>query len=376
MSTSLARRRVAVTGGGTAGHILTALEILSAYRREFDCEGLFIGSESGLEARLASQRGERLELIPALPWARQPLAGRLRAFGSVGPAFFAARRILIRERTELVIGTGGYASVAPCVAGWMLGLRVVIHEANAVPGLANRWLAHLASLICVDSEETARGFRSHRVTLTGTPCHSVAPPGVSPQPPFRFIVLGGSEGSPWLNRRVPALLAELRRRPRMRTVDFTVQHLTGMEDPAGTQAAYDSAGVPARVEGWVADMCPVYTGVTLAIACPGARTLAELSIAGIPSILSPLPGIAHGHHTANARLYSARTGARFVSEDEWNITELAGWIESLLCSPEALRAMGEKARPWAHLDAAEAIVRESEKLFGRVTEREVSSLAP
>jgi UDP-N-acetylglucosamine--N-acetylmuramyl-(pentapeptide) pyrophosphoryl-undecaprenol N-acetylglucosamine transferase len=372
LSTSLARRRVAVTGGGTAGHILTALEILSAYRREFDCEGLFIGSESGLEARLASERGERVELIPALPWARQPLAGRLRAIGSVGPAFFAARRILIRERAELVIGTGGYASLAPCVAGWMLGLRVVIHEANAVPGLANRYLARLASLICVDSEETARAFRSPRVILTGTPCDSVTPLGVSPQPPFRFIVLGGSEGSPWLNRRVPALFAELRRR----FSEFTVHHLTGMEDPSATQAAYDNAGVPARVEGWVADMRPVYSGATLAIACPGARTLAELSIAGIPSLISPLPGIAHDHHTANARLYSARTGARFVSEDEWNITEIAAWMEALLSSPDALRAMGEKARSWAHAGAAEAIVRESEKLFGHPAEQAVSSFAP
>jgi UDP-N-acetylglucosamine--N-acetylmuramyl-(pentapeptide) pyrophosphoryl-undecaprenol N-acetylglucosamine transferase len=360
LSTSLARRRVAVTGGGTAGHILTALEILSTYRREFGCEGLFIGSESGLESRLASERGECLELIPALPWARQSLAGRLRAIGSVSPAFLSARRILIRERSELVIGTGGYASVAPCVAGWMLGLRVVIHEANAVPGLANRWLARLASLVCVDSETTARAFGSSRVILTGTPCHSVSAADLLPEPPFRFIVLGGSEGSPWLNRRVPALFAELRRRFQ----DFTVHHLTGMEDPAATQAAYDSAGVPARVEGWVADMRPIYAGATLAIACPGARTLAELSIAGIPALLSPLPGIAHGHHTANARLYSARTGARFVSEDEWNIAELAGWMESLLCSPEALRAMGEKARSWAHPGAAEAIVRESEKLFG------------
>lgn len=361
MSTSLARRRVAVTGGGTAGHILTALEILAAYRREFSCEGRFIGSESGLESRLAIENGEPPELIPALPWARQTLAGRLQAIRSIGPAFFTARRILIREKTELVIGTGGYASVAPCIAGWMLGLPVVIHEANAVPGLANRWLARLASLICVDSQETARRFGSRRVTLTGTPCHSVTRSDELPQPPFRFIVLGGSEGSPWLNQRVPALFAELRRR--MPAVSFQVHHLTGTEDPAPTQAAYDSAGVPACVEGWVADMRPVYAGATLAIACPGARTLAELSIAGIPALLSPLPGIAHGHHTANARLYSAHTGARFVSEDEWNITELAGWMESVLSSPEALRAMGEKARSWAHVGAAEAIVRESEKLF-------------
>jgi UDP-N-acetylglucosamine--N-acetylmuramyl-(pentapeptide) pyrophosphoryl-undecaprenol N-acetylglucosamine transferase len=158
-------------------------------------------------------------------------------------------------------------------------------------------------------------------------------------------------------------------------MDFTVHHLTGMEDPAATQAAYDSAGVPARVEGWVTDMRPVYAGATLAIACPGARTLAELSIAGIPSLLSPLPGTAQGHHAANARFYSARTGARFVSEEEWDITMLAGWIESLLSTPEVLRAIGEKARSRSRFGAAEAIVRESEKLFDSAFQASVSPRA-
>jgi UDP-N-acetylglucosamine--N-acetylmuramyl-(pentapeptide) pyrophosphoryl-undecaprenol N-acetylglucosamine transferase len=365
LSSSLARRRVAVTGGGTAGHILAALEILSAYRREFGCEGLFIGSEAGFESRLAPERGERAELIPSLPWARQSWRGRLLAAVTIGPAFFAARRILVRERTELVIGTGGYASVPVCLAGWTLGLRIVIHEANAVVGLANSLLAHIASLACVDSDETARSFGaiyfgSRRVILTGTPSYAPSAEARTPRSPFRFIVLGGSEGSPWLNRRVPELFAELRGK----SIEFTVHHLTGMEAPEATQAAYDRAGVSARVEGWVADMGPVYSGATLAIASPGARTLAELSTAGIPSLLIPLPGIAHDHHSANARLYSGQTGARFVAEEEWDTKELAGWIESLLARPEVLREMGMKMRLRAQPGAAEAIVRESERLFG------------
>jgi len=360
---------VAVAGGGTAGHILTALEILSAYRKEFACEGLFIGSETGFESRLVLHSGERLELVPALPWARQKLPARMQAIASLLPAFLAARRILLRERTELVIGAGGYASLAPCIAGWTLGLRVVIHEANAVPGLANQFLARFATLICVDSEETARHFGAKRVAVTGTPCHlpaSGAPPAAdaAAATPFRILVLGGSEGSPWLNRQVPALLAELRRRP----ANFTVHHLTGMEAPGATQAAYDSAGVPACVEGWVDDMAPVYAAATLAIACPGARTLAELSAAGIPALLSPLPGIAHGHHAANAQLYAARTGARFVSEEEWDIADLAGWIESLLAAPERLRAIGERARACAMTGAARAIARESEQLFSNASQ--------
>jgi len=350
---------VAVTGGGTAGHILAALEILAAYRKEFGCEGVFIGSDMGFEARLAPGSGERVELIAARPWARQSWRGQLRALAATVRAIAAARRILRREHTELVIGMGGYASVAPCLAAWTLGLRVAIHEANAVPGLANRVLVHVADLVCVDSEETACNFHSKRVTVTGTPS-LLPPPALAPAgPPYRFIVLGGSEGSPWLNGHVPGLFAELRRAP----IDFTVHHLTGMEAPGATQALYDALGVPAHVEGWVADMNRVYAGATLAIASPGARTLAELASAGIPSLLTPLPGIAHGHHDANGRLISEQAGARFVGEAEWNNEELAAWIAALLAAPDALRAMGERMRTRARSGAAEAIVREAEKLF-------------
>jgi UDP-N-acetylglucosamine--N-acetylmuramyl-(pentapeptide) pyrophosphoryl-undecaprenol N-acetylglucosamine transferase len=349
-----------VAGGGTAGHILAALEILSAYRRVFGCDGVYIGSGVGFEARLSAERGEPVELTPALPWARQLRRGRWKAMMAVGPAFRVARRILLRRQTQLVIGTGGYASFAPCLAGWALGLPVVIHEANAVPGLANRILGRVARLICVDSEETARCFPSRRVVVTGTPCHALPPASESAHPPFRFLVLGGSEGSPWLNGRAPALFAELRRRG----LDFRVHHLTGMEDPAATRSVYDSAGVMARVDGWVSDMRPVYAGTTLAIACPGARTLAELSSAGIPCVLTPLPGIAHVHHAANARLFSGLTGARFVDEAEWDTVELANWIEALVADPGALRAMGEGMRRRAYPGAAEAIAREAEGLFG------------
>jgi len=378
LSSTSASRRVAVTGSGTAGHILTALEILAAYRREFGSSGIFIGSEAGFESRLTAESGERLELIHALPWARQSWWGRMRALFAFAGSFFAARRIFRREGTEIVIGTGGYASVAPCLAGWALGLPVAIHEANAVPGLANEILSRLVNLICVDSEETAQCFRSGRsqVVVTGTPCLSLPrtpmnkpgdpePAQSCPVPPFRFIVLGGSEGSPFLNQRVPAVFAELRRR----SLDFSVLHLTGMASPDATRATYESLGVPARVEGWVTDMGPVYSGATMAIACPGARTLAELAAAGIPSLLTPLPGVAHGHHAANARAHvgqpSRQTGARFVDEAEWDTLKLATWIESVLKAPDALREMQEGMRGFARSGAAEAIVRAAENLVAQ-----------
>jgi len=138
-----------VTGGGTAGHILPAVEFLQTYRREFGADGCFIGCAAGLESRLVPANGERLEVIPGRPWARQGWMGRLRALACLPAAILAARRILRREKIQLAIGSGGYASFSTCVAAYTLGVPVVIHEANAEPGLANRIVARIAALICV-----------------------------------------------------------------------------------------------------------------------------------------------------------------------------------------------------------------------------------
>ena len=104
-------RRVVVTGGGTAGHIFPALEFLEAYSREFDATGLYIGCAPGLESRLVPARGVQFEVIPGRPWAREKWSGQLGAVTCLPAAIRAARRILVRERADLVIGTGGYQRV-------------------------------------------------------------------------------------------------------------------------------------------------------------------------------------------------------------------------------------------------------------------------
>jgi len=168
--------------------------------------------------------------------------------------------------------------------------------------------------------------------VTGIPTGRIArsaPPGA---PPWRFLVLGGSEGSPLLNRQAPRLFAELRRSG----LAFSVWHIAGFGDTAAIAREYAAAGVVAQVDQFVDDIAAVYTGATLAIASAGARTLAELSAAGIPALLVPLPGSANDHQTANARLYAAHTGAGYVLESSWDAAGLASRCDR----PRAARAAG------------------------------------
>jgi UDP-N-acetylglucosamine--N-acetylmuramyl-(pentapeptide) pyrophosphoryl-undecaprenol N-acetylglucosamine transferase len=354
---SVKRRTIAVAGGGTAGHVLAALEFFDHYRREFAAEGCFIGCAGGMECRLVPPRGVRMETIPGLPWARQGWFGKLRAVACLPAAIRAARRILRREKTELVIGTGGYAAFSVCLAAITLRLPVAIHEANAEPGLANRILARFASLVCVGFGKSARHF-SRPVLVTGVPGTRIRRPQRLVAPPWRFLVLGGSEGSPLLDRQAPLLFAELRRRG----VAFSVRHLAGFGDRRAIEPAYAAAGVAAQVEGFVDDMEPVYADASLALASAGARTLAELSAARLPAFLVPLPGAARDHQTANGELYAAETGA-VVLQQPWDCSAVASRIEKLLANPDEFRRLSDAAALWARPNAARDFVHACENLF-------------
>ncbi|HUI79715.1 MAG TPA: UDP-N-acetylglucosamine--N-acetylmuramyl-(pentapeptide) pyrophosphoryl-undecaprenol N-acetylglucosamine transferase [Bryobacteraceae bacterium] len=356
MSGAQKTRRVVVTGGGTAGHIFPALEFLEAYRQEYNADGCYIGCRSGLESKLVPGRGVRFEVIPGLPWARERWFGQFRAAASLPAGIRAARRILVREQAEVVIGTGGYASFGTCAAAQTLGIPVVIHEANAEPGLANRMIEHFASLVCVGRPEAASHFR-RPVVVTGVPFGKIARSGPPQGPPWQFLVLGGSEGSPVLNQLAPLLFGELRRRG----LPFTVRHVSGFADPAAIERAYATAGVSARVERFVDPIASLYAGAALAVTSAGARTLAELAAAGVPALLVPLEGAAHNHQAANARLYASHLGYGLVLEDPWQIATVAGNIEHLVSNPAEMRVFSRRAAAWCQPNAARDLVHACER---------------
>jgi UDP-N-acetylglucosamine--N-acetylmuramyl-(pentapeptide) pyrophosphoryl-undecaprenol N-acetylglucosamine transferase len=350
-------RRIAVAGGGTGGHTLLAVELLRAYRREFGAEGYIIGCAAGFEKHLVPARGERLEIIPGLPWGREAWGGRIAALATVPRAVLAARRLLRRERTQLLIGTGGYASFGACIAARWLGLPVVIHEANVQPGLANCVVGKLAHRVCLGFAEALRYFPGG--VVTGTPCAPVSPAAAPDGAPFRFLVLGGSEGSPFLNAHAPLLFGELR----TRNIAFSVHHIAGFGDRDEVRRAYAERGVDAQVDSFVDDMPSVYAGAAFAITCPGACALSELAAAGIPALLVPLSTAAGDHQTANARVYAAATGAACVREHEWDTKRRADWIESVLSGPETLAEMRQRTLARARPHAARAVVEVCEKLL-------------
>ncbi|HYD47168.1 MAG TPA: glycosyltransferase, partial [Terriglobales bacterium] len=199
-------RRIAILGGGTAGHVYPALAIAEAYRQHRrDVEILFIGSARGYENQLVPAAGYRLECVPTARWLRTGLLGKARAVVVTSAGLAAAARLLRQARTELVIGFGGYASAGALLAARLLRLPIVLHEPNAKPGLTNRAFARFADRVHIHFPEAAQHFRASATVLTGTPIRrEIVAVGERVRRPAegttRVLVSGGSLGDDFLNR--------------------------------------------------------------------------------------------------------------------------------------------------------------------------------
>lgn len=347
--------RIAVAGGYTAGHILPAIEFLRACRAECGAEGFVIGCPGGMEDRIVPDSGERLELISGAPMTGQSWLRKAAAVSSLARGIAAARRLLRRERTELVIGFGSYAATGACLAAYSLGIPFVIHESNAVLGQANRLLLPFARRVCVAFDGVS-GDR--RVVRTGTPCRA----GVASKPArdgqLRILVVGGSQGSPHLNREVPGLIGMLKARR-----EISVVHVTGDFDVPSVESSYRELGVEARVEKFVRDMPALYAGTDFVISSAGGVSLAEIADSALPALLVPLSTASGNHQVANARAFCSETGSLWVPEDDWDATAEARRITALLSDPGALAQLKARTAAWAVRDAAQRMISVCEEVL-------------
>jgi UDP-N-acetylglucosamine--N-acetylmuramyl-(pentapeptide) pyrophosphoryl-undecaprenol N-acetylglucosamine transferase len=364
------RPRIAVAGGGTAGHVTSALAIMAAYQDGFDAEVFFIGCQGGFETQLIPAAGFELHVIPGAPYARQNLFGKAWSLAAVAAGTVAARRLLKTKHTDLVIGLGGYASLGAVLAANILGIPSVIHEANVFPGLANRMIGSLSDRVFLGCEQASSAFRTSKIVITGNPIRP-AMAALASEPreegererPRRILVTGGSAGSHFLNNNVPLLLA----RVRDLDVPVTVRHQSGEGKTERVKLAYHRLQLDAKVEAFIGDMAKAYLDADFVITAAGALTLAELALFGLPALLVPLTAAAQGHQIANARTYAERTGGAWVPEHDWDTEPLARRVASMLSeSQDTLAAQAQRLRAIATPNAARKLVEECQTLLAGV----------
>lgn len=333
---------------------------------------LFIGTPDGFEACLVPPHGYCLEVIQGLPVFGVSAWGKMRAAGHLGFGFVQARRLLKARGVKLVIGLGGYASVGTLLAARHLGLRLAMHEANTVPGLANRLLGGLVDRVYLGYREAAGAFPRSRTLVTGNPVRReiLAVAQAKQEAPLdlgrprHILVTGGSQGSPFLNQRVPDLLE----RVAPYGLALEIRHQVGTFDPEPIRTAYHAAHLSASVMPYIEDMAEAYGWADFVIACSGSGTLAELAVCGLPSLLVPLSTAAGDHQAVNARAFANASGAWWLREADWQAEPLAARLAALLDDAAALRAVAARIRQFATPGAAQRLVADCEAMLaGRKT---------
>ncbi|ADG99017.1 UDP-N-acetylglucosamine--N-acetylmuramyl- (pentapeptide) pyrophosphoryl-undecaprenol N- acetylglucosamine transferase [Segniliparus rotundus DSM 44985] len=360
------RLSVVVAGGGTAGHIEPALAVADTIKQARP-QALVtaLGTPRGLEGALVPARGYPLELVPAVPLPRKPSRDLATVPSRLAGAVRAAASVLDRVQADVLVGFGGYVAVPAYLAARRRKIPIVVHEANAKAGIANRLGARFADQVFTASGQT----RLKGGTPVGVPVRQQIAQldraasrasarehfGLDPHAPT-LLVFGGSQGARALNEAVVAASA------RITAAGVQILHAKG---PNQTLSAEPSSAFEGRVRHVVVDyltrMDLAYAAADLALCRSGAMTVAEVSAVGLPSVFVPLPH-GNGEQALNALDLVAAGGGLLVPEAELTADRLGEIVRGLLCEQRgtgqgALARMAESALRAGSHDTAEVIVR-------------------
>jgi len=358
--------RVVIAGGGTGGHLYPGIAVArELLRRHPDMRITFAGTARGIESRVVPLEGFELDLLRSAGLKGTSGTALLRAALLVPLGGFDAWRILSRRSPDLVIGVGGYSSGPVVLAAAVRGIPTLLLEQNAVPGITNRLLARVVSAAAVTFESTAAYF-GRKAFVAGNPVRPEfvsenAAPGVRVVGPPRLLIFGGSQGSHAINMAMveaaPQLAADLGA--------MEITHQTGERDLELVKAGYRRAGLEARVEPFLFAMDREIRMADLIVCRAGATTIAELTAAGRPALLVPLPTAADDHQRKNGEVLAAGGAAELVDQKTLTGALIAERIAALLGDPARLEAMSAAARTMSRPNAAGVIADRALELAGR-----------
>jgi UDP-N-acetylglucosamine--N-acetylmuramyl-(pentapeptide) pyrophosphoryl-undecaprenol N-acetylglucosamine transferase len=308
-----------------------------------------MGHPDGMESRLVPKHGIEMSWVRFSALRGKGLLRKLMLPFNLLSGFSQAKHELKRIRPDVVLGLGGFVTFPGGMMAKRLGIPLVLHEQNSIPGLANKTLAKVATRVLSGFPDVLPSGE-----WVGNPVRAeiaaLAPPDErfhERQPPLRLLVVGGSLGATALNEMIPAGIALLPENERP-----VIVHQSGEKQIEALKANYEKAGVAANCVAFIEDMAGAYEWADIVVCRAGALTIAELAAAGVGSVLVPYPHAVDDHQTANARFLSNAGAAILLPQSELTAEKLA-LIQNL--SRDQLLQMAERARDMARPDAARAV---------------------
>jgi UDP-N-acetylglucosamine--N-acetylmuramyl-(pentapeptide) pyrophosphoryl-undecaprenol N-acetylglucosamine transferase len=340
---------IVMAGGGTGGHVVPLL----AVARELKTRGhqpIFIGTRAGFEAKLVPAAGFPLEFIEIGGLKRVGAMRTIRTLAQLPLSVRKAIRMLRDYGSAAIFSLGGYAAGPVVLAALWRRLPIVVMEPNAMPGLTNRQIGRFVTRALLSFPESARFFPPGKSEISGLPVRSEFF-GIAPkqrEAKLTVLITGGSQGSRTLNEAACGSWSYFHEAGS--PVRFI--HQTGAAAHDGVARKFAGSGVEGEVIPFIDDMPAAFARADLVICRAGAGTLAELAAAGKPSVLVPLPHAADQHQLRNAEAFDKAGAARLVLDSQMDGGRLFEEVGKLGSQPELLKHMGEKARRFAHPDAA------------------------
>ena len=316
--------RLLIATSGTGGHLFPALALADSLPDNWEVH--WLGAHGGLETELVPKK---FQLTTVAAGGLQGSA--LHKFHNtllLLVAIFRLRRLLLRKRIEIVFTTSGYIAAPAILAARWVGLPVVLHESNAIPGRVTRLLGSWCRVVALGTAVTTDYLKQCTTVVTGTPVRATF---LSPQPlpvwvpqgdgPL-VVVIGGSQGAVGLNQMVRGVL------PALLKAGCRVVHLTGSRDPEMGQLRH-----PALVERLFSSEIPgLLQHADLAISRSGASSLSELATCCTPAILVPFPHATEQHQSANAACAAALGAAVIVHQHAPDHPALGRTLQRLLAA--------------------------------------------
>jgi UDP-N-acetylglucosamine--N-acetylmuramyl-(pentapeptide) pyrophosphoryl-undecaprenol N-acetylglucosamine transferase len=355
------RRSVVLAGGGTGGHIEPMLALADALLRRGAADGglriTCLGTARGLETRLVPARGYDLRLIPPVPLPRKPTVDLLRVPGRVISSVAETRAVLRELSADVVVGFGGYVALPAYLAARRERIPVVVHEQNALPGLANRIGARLAQRVAVTVPGTPLCGAEHVGMPLRTAISTLDRPARRAEARATFgldrdrptlLVFGGSQGAASLNRAAAGAAEALT------AAGVQVLHARGPKNTDVTVPARPPGSAPYVVVDYLERMDLAYAAADLALCRSGAVTVAELSAVGLPAVFVPLP-IGNGEQRRNALPVVDAGGGLLVDDADLSPSWIEEHVIPMVTDPAALARYARHAAAAGARDADERL---------------------
>lgn len=349
---------IVLAGGGTAGHTSPLIATAKAAQRATDAQITCIGTAKGLETRVIPDAGLELKLIEPVPLPRRPNVDLLRLPGRFRRAVKQAKQILVDANADVLIGFGGYVSIPAYLAARSLGVPIVVHEANALPGIANKVGARFAEVVAT----TFPGSPLPKAQLIGMPVsRNISHPSVSesaarahfglaPDRPT-LLVSGGSQGAVSINDSVLAARAHL--------LDAGVQvlHVLGPKNFGdGDVVVTGKTGAQYIPVAFVADMAFAYAAADFMVGRCGAGTVVETAMSGLPCLFVPFPH-GNGEQGRNAAPLVEAGGGVLVKNEDLTAQVICAEVLPRITDPETLATMAAACRGYSPTDADDKLAR-------------------